>query len=113
MSKCVVCLRFAPAEARSCRGDKFFTLPTFKQVENLPPQVSQKHAAREFFGIPEVLPGRSCYSGSRLLVSGRPKDALAMLIESGDNSVAVGFAEIVIAGFRPTSCQCIVQVRGL
>src|SRR5437879_5739868 len=48
-----------------------------------------------------------------LLVSGRPKDALAMLIESGDNSVAVGFAEIVIAGFRPTSCQCIVQVRGL
>jgi hypothetical protein len=38
------------------------------------------------------------------MVSRRPEDALAMLIETRDNAVAVGFADESIAGFRPPGC---------
>jgi hypothetical protein len=48
-----------------------------------------------------------------LLVSCGPEDALAVLIEARNYSIAVGFADIAIAGFRSTSSQGVVKVRGL
>jgi hypothetical protein len=47
------------------------------------------------------------------LVSCRPEDALAVLIEAGDDAVAVGFTHIAIACFPPTSAQGVVKVGGL
>jgi hypothetical protein len=72
------------------------------------------HTAREIPGTPGGPPWPILLFLSRLsVVPSGPEDALAMLIETGDDTVAVGFADESIAGFRPTGCQGVIKIGGL